>query len=145
MNSYKYSLKLSLYFKRYTRTLSIFNFGESTGDLHMIAMFRQQYKIVVLKCCCSFIQNSIKYICIYCHLTFVCFCITPFGICSGRYIKFYILLCSCLYFCLCLLTIHISFASLQYSTLQQFWHNDQVFSSFSCTYFLSSLFCQQPF
>ena len=71
-------------------------------------MFRQQYKTVVLKFCCSFIKNSIKHFCIYCHLTFTCFYITPFGTCSGPCIKFYIL-CSCLCFCLCLLTICISF------------------------------------
>ena len=44
---------------------------------------------------------------------FACFCITPVGTCSSPCIKLYIL-CSCLYFC----TIHISFASLQYSPLQ---------------------------
>ena len=84
---------------------------------HDYYMFRQQYKIVVLKYCCSFIQNSSKHFCIYCHLTFACFCITPFRTCSSTCIKLYIL-CSCLYFCLCLLTIHICFASLQYSALQ---------------------------
>ena len=44
---------------------------------------------------------------------FACFCITPVGTCSSPCIKLYIR-CSCLYFC----TIHISFASLQYSALQ---------------------------
>ena len=44
---------------------------------------------------------------------FAWFCISPVDTCSSPCIKLY-LLCSCLYFC----TIHISFASLQYSALQ---------------------------
>ena len=80
-------------------------------------MFRQQYKIVVLKYCCRFIQNSSKHFCIYCYLPLACFCITPFGTCSSPCIKFY-RLCSGLYFCFFLQVIHITFPSFQYSTLQ---------------------------
>ena len=80
-------------------------------------MFRQQYKIVVLKYCCRFIQNSSKHFCIYCYLPLACFCITPFGTCSSPCIKFY-RLCSGLYFCFFLQAIHITFPSLQYSALQ---------------------------
>ena len=80
-------------------------------------MFRQQYKIVVSKYCCSFIQNSSKHFCIYCYLPLACFCITPFGTCSSPCIKFY-RLCSGLYFCLFLQAIQITFPSLQYSALQ---------------------------
>ena len=106
-----------MYFKRYTRTLIIFNFGKSTGDFHMVAMFRHQYEMVVLKCCCSFIYNSSMHFCIYCHLPLPCFCITLFCTCSSPCIKLYIL-CSGLYFCLCLLAIHITFPTLHYFVLQ---------------------------
>ena len=71
--------------------------------------------------CFSFLDpiNSYKYS-VFIKMKFVqeihkfsCLCITPVGTCSSPCIKLYIL-CSCLYFC----TIHISFASLQYSALQ---------------------------
>ena len=77
-------------------------------------MFRQQYKIVVLKCCCSFLQNFSQKFCIYCNLSLACFCITAFGTCSSPCIKLYIP-CSWLNFCL--LAIHIAIPSLQYSAL----------------------------
>ena len=55
-------------------------------------VFRQQYKIAVLKYCCSFIQNSRKHFCIYCHLPLVCFCIThffvPILVHASNFIKF---------------------------------------------------------
>ena len=75
-----------MYFKRYTRTLSIFNYGKSTGDLHKIAMFRQQYQNSGLKDYCSFS----KYFWIYCHLLLACFCITSFGICTSLRITLYL-------------------------------------------------------
>ena len=80
-------------------------------------MFRQQQKIVEIKCCCSFTWNPSKNFCIYCHLTYACFCITPFATFSSPCIKFDIL-CSGLYFCLCLLAIHITFPGLHYSAVQ---------------------------
>ena len=80
-------------------------------------MFSQQCKIVALKFCCSFTQNSSKHFFIYCHLPLVCFCIAPFGSCSTPCTKLYVL-CNGLYFCLCLLAIHITFLSLQCSALQ---------------------------
>ena len=81
---------------------------------HVCYMFRPQHKIMVLRCCCTFIQNSIKYFYIYCQLPLVCFCITPFGTCSSPCIKLYILCCG-LHFWLCLLAIPIFFPSLQNS------------------------------
>ena len=134
-------LKLNLYFKRYTRTLSIFNFGKSTGDFHMIAMFRQQYKTVMLKCCCSFIKSCSKHFCIYCYLPVTCFCI-----CSSPCIKLHIF-CIGLHICPYLLVIiHITFPSLQSFALQySFGTMIRFLSSFSFTHFSCSLFCQQPF
>ena len=79
--------------------------------------------------------------CIYCHLA--CFCITPFGTSSGLCITLNIL-CSGVYFCLCLLVIHITFPSLQYSALQYSFCSDYVFSFLLLTHFVSDL-CQQPF
>ena len=114
MNGYKYSLKLSLYFKRYTMTLSMFNFGESTGDLHMIAMFRQQYKIAVLKCCCSFIQNSSQHFYIYPWPVFALQFLVPILAHASNCIYFAVVGT----FYLCLLTIHVTFPSLQYVALQ---------------------------
>ena len=111
----EFLVRLNFCFKRCTRTLSIFNFGKSTGDFHMIGMFRQQCRIVVLKCCCSFMQNSSKHFYIYCHLPLACFCITPFGTCSKQCLKLYVL-CSGLY--LCPLAIHITVPILQYFSLQ---------------------------
>ena len=134
-------LKWNLYFKRYTRTLSIFNFGKSTGDFHMIAMFRQQYKTVMLKCCCSFIKSCSKHFCIYCYLPVTCFCI-----CSSSCIKLHIF-CIGLHICPYLLVIiHITFPSLQSFALQySFSTMIRFLSSFSFTHFSCSLFCQQPF
>ena len=134
-------LKWNLYFKRYTRTLSIFNFGKSTGDFHMIAMFRQQYKTVMLKCCCSFIKSCSKHFCIYCYLPVTCFCI-----CSSPCIKLHIF-CIGLHICPYLLVIiHITFPSLQSFALQySFGTIIRFLSSFSFTHFSCSLFCQQPF
>ena len=134
-------LKWNLYFKRYTRTLSIFNFGKSTGDFHMIAMFRQQYKTVMLKCCCSFIKSCSKHFCIYCYLPVTCFCI-----CSSPCIKLHIF-CIGLHICPYLLVIiHITFPSLQSFALQySFGTMIRFLSSFSFTHFSRSLFCQQPF
>ena len=134
-------LKWNLYFKRYTRTLSIFSFGKSTGDFHMIAMFRQQYKTVMLKCCCSFIKSCSKHFCIYCYLPVTCFCI-----CSSPCIKLHIF-CIGLHICPYLLVIiHITFPSLQSFALQySFGTMIRFLSSFSFTHFSCSLFCQQPF
>ena len=134
-------LKWNLYFKRYTRTLSIFNFGKSTGDFQMIAMFRQQYKTVMLKCCCSFIKSCSKHFCIYCYLPVTCFCI-----CSSPCIKLHIF-CIGLHICPYLLVIiHITFPSLQSFALQySFGTMIRFLSSFSFTHFSCSLFCQQPF
>ena len=80
-------------------------------------MFRQQYKIVVLKYCCSFIQNFSKHFCNLLPFNIHLFLPYTFWYLFQPRHQFYILR-SCLYFCLCLLTIHISFASLQYSALQ---------------------------
>ena len=118
INSYKYSAFIKMKFgpeihKDHKHLQILKMYRRFSHDWYI---FREQYKTVVLKCYCSFIKNSIEHFCIYCHLTFACFCITPFGTCSGTCIKFYIL-CSCLYFCLGHLTIRISFVSLQYSTL----------------------------
>ena len=130
-----------MYFKRYTRTLSIFNFGKSTGDFHMIAMFRQQHKTIMLKCCCIFIKSCSKLFCIYCYLPFTCFCI-----CTSPCIKLHIL-CNGLHICTYLLVIiHITFPSLQSFALQYtFGTMIRFLSSFPFTHFLCSLFCQQPF
>ena len=84
---------------------------------HDYYMLRQQYKIVLLKCCCSFLQISRKYFCIYCHLPSACFCVTSFGTYFSPWIKLYTL-CSGLCFCLCLLAINITFRNLQCSALQ---------------------------
>ena len=101
--------------------------------------------LVALKYCCSFIQSSSKHFCIYYHLKFACFCNTPFGTCSSPCIKLYIV-CSCLQFCLCLLTIHISFASLQYSALQySFGMIIRFLVPFHMHIFCLTFFCQQPF
>ena len=80
-------------------------------------MFRLQQKIVEIKCCCSFTWNPSKNFCIYCHLTYACFCITPFATFSSPCIKFYILW-SGFYFSLYLLANHITFPGLHYSALQ---------------------------
>ena len=94
----------------------------------MIAMFREQYKIVVLKCCCSFIQNSSKHFCISCHLSLTCFCITPFVTCSSPCIKFYLQ-----WFVLLPLPLshshHFSWNSMICIAVQ-FWHSDQVLVPF---------------
>ena len=107
----------------------------------MIAMFRQQYKTVMLKCCCSFIKSCSKHFCIYCYLPVTCFCI-----CSSPCIKLHIF-CIGLHICPYLLVIiHITFPSLQSFALQySFGTMIRFLSSFSFTHFSCSLFCQQPF
>ena len=49
-------LRWNLFFKRYTRALSIFNFGKSTGDFHDCLCLDNNatLNILVLKCYCSF-------------------------------------------------------------------------------------------
>ena len=136
----------NLYFKRYTRgRLALQLWKIYSRFSHDCYMFRQLYKILLLKCCYSFTQYFI-YQQAFLHLLplpLACFCITIFGTCYSVCITFYIL-CSGLYFCPCFLVIHITFPSLQYSTLQYSFCSDQVFGSFSFTYFVSGL-CQQPF
>ena len=50
-----------------------------------------------------------KNLCKYCHLPIACFCTSPFGISSILWITLYLVLHRGLYFCLRLLTIHITF------------------------------------
>ena len=112
--------------------------------LYFCHMFRQQYKIVVLKCCCSFISNSAKHFCIYCYLPLVCFCIKPFSTCRTG-IKLSIL-CSGLYLCPCLLAIYITFPSLRYSALHyRFDSVIRFLALFQENIFCVAFFCQQPF
>ena len=126
-NSYEYWVfsKLNFCFKRCTRTLSIFNFGKSTGDFHMIALcldsntkFYCWSAVAVLRS-----TSYYKHFCVYCHLTLSCVCTTRFGTCSSMCITLYVL-CSGLYFCLCLLAIHITFPSFKYSALQYSFCSD---------------------
>ena len=136
-------IRWTLCFKRYKRTLSIFNFRKTT-DFHTIAsyMFIEQHKILVLKCYCSFTYLFI--------LAFVD--LLPFTL--SLFLHFLvpvlappvhqIVLCGGLYFYLCLIGVYDTFPSphcfaLHYSFLQ--WLG---FSSFSYTYFLVDL-RQQPF
>ena len=78
-------------------------------------MFRQQCKIVVLKYCRSFILNFSKHFCNLLPFNIYLFLPYTFWYLFQPMHQLYIL-CNCLYFCL--LTIYISFASLQYSPLQ---------------------------
>ena len=101
-------LRWNIFLKKYTKTLSIFNFGKSTGDFHDCYMFRKQSKILVLKCYCSFTQHFIlvsifEFAVIYPEPVFAIHILVPVH---------HILLCNGLYFCLCLLAIYNTFPSL---------------------------------
>ena len=105
-------------YQRYTSNISIFNFLKSTKDFPMINIGLDSNTKSQCWSIAPVLYRTLENIfAIYCLLTLTCFCITPFGTCSSQCIRLYIL-CGCLYFCLYLLTIHIGFASLQYSALQ---------------------------
>ena len=125
-----------MYFKRYTRTLSIFNFGKSTGDFHIIAICldgntKSQCWSVAALLFRALVSN------------FAFTAIYPWPVFALHLLVSALAHASnCIYFAV---VFRLPFPSLQYSALQHSFSTViRFFSSFSCTHFLSSL-CQQPF
>ena len=82
MNSYQCSVftKMKFVFQERQKDPKHLQLWKIYGRyLHDCNMFRQQYKIVVLKCCCSFVWNSSKHFHIYCHFPWPIFVLNLFA------------------------------------------------------------------
>ena len=119
-------------YQRYTRIISIFSFWKSTKDFHMINICLDSN---TKSCCWSIVavlyRTLVKIFAIYCYLTFTCFWIVRFQPMHQIVYTLKLFL---------LLPLPLNHSN------QLCWPS--VFCivvQFFSTYFLSSLFCQQPF